>query len=242
MVESSPRYVVAFCLSRLGANSSKFMPDNITVLPENDLRNVFRGWMPYGKAVGEMLAEDGYKTLESFAAADMASWKAISNSMASNLSQSPCPSLITTTQALYNFQTRKFKSFPCGTVFLAVNSEYTTGQVFGDPLKGGEREKGARDRVIKIITQIWTYCNPVHPHWDEENNPGELPDELPMVGLMTRLYPGGIVPQVRSLPDIEDLEEKAKKALGPSDRLVHRPLTQVALDDTFNLSEFSASA
>lgn len=37
--------------------------------------------MPYGKTIAEMLAIDGFKTLESFAAADPQGWAAMSNSV-----------------------------------------------------------------------------------------------------------------------------------------------------------------
>lgn len=48
-----------------------------------DVRSVLRGGTPYGKAIGDMLAADGYKTLESFAAAMPNSWEEISTSMVS---------------------------------------------------------------------------------------------------------------------------------------------------------------
>jgi hypothetical protein len=60
------------------------MQNHAASLPATNLRNVFQGWMPHGQAIGEMLAADGYKTLESFAAADLRSWEALSTSMVSN--------------------------------------------------------------------------------------------------------------------------------------------------------------
>ncbi|KAH6900309.1 hypothetical protein B0T10DRAFT_542596 [Thelonectria olida] len=198
-----------------------FMQDHADSLSATNLRNVFQGWMPHGQAIGKILAADGYKTLESFAAADLTSWKAMSTSM-----------------ALYDFHAHKFYGTPNGRVFLAIDAEYTAQQVMESRAKGRDRERAALNLMKRIISQIHDNCGPAVPCWSQEGEDeqgADLDRHNPLIATLNGCYPQPLVNQVRSLPHIEDLEKKAKKALIRSNHVVYQPLTQTALDGIVHL-------
>lgn len=196
----------------------------VSLAPENlpdDIRGTFFGWMPYGKTIAEMLAIDGFKTLESFAAADPQGWAAMSNSV-----------------TIYDFSAQDFHGPADGDTFLALNPEYSVSSIGGGALAAGTCEEQAKARIVKIITQIYNQCGPTEPFWAMDvarvtNNTNNM-SAHPMVAIMPIFYSEKAVKLVRSLPHVLGLERLMAR-LQPSQELAYRPYTQTALDGLFKL-------
>lgn len=197
--------------------------DGGSLAPENlpdDIRGTFFCWMPYGKSIGEMLAIDGFKTLESFAAADPQGWAAMSNSV-----------------TIHNFSAQAFHGAADGVAFLALNPEYSVHSIGSGTLAAGTCEKLAKARIVKIITQIHNQCGPTEPFWVTDlagvTNTNNMTAN-PMLAIMPTFYSEEAVKLVRSLPNVLDLE-RSMATLQPSQQLAYRPYTQTALDGLFKL-------
>ncbi|KAK7430283.1 hypothetical protein QQZ08_003258 [Neonectria magnoliae] len=195
--------------------------DRVVLTPNtlpDDIRGAFFGWQPYGENIAELVAADGYKSLESFAVADPEAWTTMSAAI-----------------SIYDFARHAFRDPPTGSVFLVLNPECTTHEVREEDRIAADREKYALDRAIIVMTDLHRECGTTPPFWGRSQYDGTCyENKSTFVRTMERLYSKPTVALVRSLPHIEGLEEMIDE-LEPFKDITNRPFAQTAVNGLFML-------
>ncbi|KPM38617.1 hypothetical protein AK830_g7966 [Neonectria ditissima] len=195
--------------------------DRITLMPNTlptNIRAAFFGWQPYGVAIAEQVASDGYKSLESFAIATPQDWATMATAM-----------------SLYDFPKHAFRDAPKGSVLLVLNPEYTTDEERIEDRVAGTMHQQVHERVLELITSMHQEAGTTPPFWAPSLYDGSYSQAKPTtLPGMEDTFSQTTVAMVRSLPHIEGLSEMVND-LEPFNDITNRPYAQTALDGLFKL-------
>ncbi|KAH7156298.1 hypothetical protein EDB81DRAFT_944774 [Dactylonectria macrodidyma] len=179
---------------------------------------MFSGDMPHAVTISMFLAEDGYKTLESFAVACPQAWTASSNSM-----------------AVWDFSAHAFHHTPRGRVFLALNPEYSIHSIDDEVVLAGRCERDSKNLVAKAITQVHDTCGPTTPYWGPRPAAGVTTAQASfMINFMSSVYTSETVKMIRSLPHVHGIRQKMERFV-PNKSMVYQPYAQTAVKGLLKL-------
>ncbi|KAM5378059.1 hypothetical protein ACJZ2D_004670 [Fusarium nematophilum] len=195
-----------------------------TFLPENlpsRLLGVFAGWQTYGERMGEILAMQGLRQLETVAVAYPRGWAALATSM-----------------TRWDTVAGGVRGTPHGTVLLFLSPKYTRSDFETDHNLGSKiaQENMAAKNVSEAITEIHDECGPTAPYWgrrEAKRAKGLFPNYL--AAYHAKQYGRELVRSVRSLPHIEDLQGMMEGIVEPRDPDGQHTSNQVAIDDTITM-------
>lgn len=162
-------------------------------------------------------------------------------------------------KAIWDTVLQDFRGKPSGYVFVALTPKLSYEEFLRDPDLNKNWERAARNNVVQIISSIHRDCGPSTPFWVRAQGsqgtqlvvPNTPDDDLEaqqalLEVLMHRtallfhgtIYGEKLVQRVRSLPHVDDLDERVAALVDPAASQAYYMSRQVAFSATFKTSEY----